>query len=163
MKFATGKNAIAICDRCGAQRPYLELVPDLYKKGLWVCPGCRDTRQEQETPIRTDEGIVLKHPRPNREDDTVVITSGTAQAGAASTITLSAAASALASLFIGNTIELTGGTGSGQERTITDYNGSTKVARVDSAWTTPPDATSTYEVTPSLLIDSIGTTFGGGT
>ena len=43
-------------------------------------------------------------------------------------------------------IELTSGTGSGQKRHIEDYVGSTKVATVDTAWTTQPDATTHYAI-----------------
>lgn len=44
------------------------------------------------------------------------------------------------------TVRLTGGTGAGQERKVTDYTGATRVATVTPAWTTAPDATSTYTV-----------------
>lgn len=76
------------------------------------------------------------------------IHSGTAQAGAASTITLAAAASATNDYYKHATLTLTGGTGSGQVREITAYAGATKVATVDAAWVTVPDATSTYDITP---------------
>jgi hypothetical protein len=71
--------------------------------------------------------------------------SGTAQAGSASTITLAAGASAVNDFYNGMTVRLTGGTGSGQERKITDYVGATKVATISPDWTAP-DATSTYDV-----------------
>ena len=71
---------------------------------------------------------------------------GTAQAGAASTITLAAGASATNDFYKGEVIYTTGGTGSGQTRVITGYVGSTKVATVTPAWTTTPDATTTYSV-----------------
>lgn len=72
--------------------------------------------------------------------------SGTAQAGASTTITLRAGASAVDDAYNGMTVRLTGGTGSGQERRITDYVGATKVATVETAWGTDPDATTTYTV-----------------
>lgn len=72
--------------------------------------------------------------------------SGTAQAGASSTITLAAGASAVDDAYNNMTVRITGGTGSGQERKISDYVGATKVATVSVAWTTTPDATSTYDV-----------------
>jgi hypothetical protein len=68
----------------------------------------------------------------------------TAQAGASGSITL--AAGATSSDLTGFVITLDGGTGSGQTRVITGYNGTTKVATVYPNWTTPPDATSTYVV-----------------
>jgi hypothetical protein len=50
-------------------------------------------------------------------------------------------------------VTLTGGTGNGQERLITDYEGATRIATVDTAWTTTPDNTSTYSlrVTPNIV------------
>lgn len=69
---------------------------------------------------------------------------GTAQAGATGTITL--AAGAPSTDLSGFVIETTGGTGNGQTRVITAYNGTTKVAAIYPDWTTPPDATTTYAV-----------------
>ena len=74
------------------------------------------------------------------------IDSGTAQAGAASAITLAATASAVDDTYNGMLVEITGGTGDGQTAKITDYNGTTKVATVSAAWGTAPDVTSTYAV-----------------
>lgn len=71
---------------------------------------------------------------------------GTAQAGAASTITLAAAASATDDAYRGMRIKTTGGTGTGQARVISTYVGATKVATVSEAWTTPPDITTTYSI-----------------
>ena len=72
---------------------------------------------------------------------------GTAQAGASTTITLKSSSSSTDDYFNGLYITITGGTGAGQIRIITDYVGSTKVATVDSAWTTAPNSTSTYSIT----------------
>jgi len=71
---------------------------------------------------------------------------GTAQAGTASTITLAALASAVDDAYKNMVVRITGGTGVSQERIITGYVGATKVATVKDAWTTIPDATSTYNV-----------------
>ena len=75
-----------------------------------------------------------------------VFDSGTAQAGAATTITLSTYAISNSTYFVGCTITITGGTGEGQIKTITRYVGNTQVATVSSAWGTNPDDTSTYEI-----------------
>lgn len=71
---------------------------------------------------------------------------GTAQAGAATTITLAASASALNDVYNNYTVYITSGTGVGQSRIINDYVGSTKVATVSVAWDTNPDATSVYSL-----------------
>ena len=76
----------------------------------------------------------------------VTIRSNTAQAGAATTITLDASASAVTDFYKNALISLTGGTGVGQGRFITAYNGTTKVATV-AAWATNPDVTSTFAIT----------------
>lgn len=81
--------------------------------------------------------------------------SGTATAGGASTITLAANANANTNYYCDRTIKITGGTGVGQQRQIVFYNGTTKVATTTSAWTTVPDATSTYTVTCSGSVDTV--------
>jgi len=80
--------------------------------------------------------------------DTVgpVTQTGTAQAGAASTITLAAAASATDNIYNGYGVRITSGTGAGQDRIISGYVGATKVATVSAAWTVQPNSTSVYEV-----------------
>jgi hypothetical protein len=73
--------------------------------------------------------------------------SGTAQAGASTTITLAAGASAVNDFYKYQIIVITAGTGVGQGNIITGYVGSTKVATV-TAWATNPDATSVYAIVP---------------
>jgi len=79
---------------------------------------------------------------------------GTAQAGASTTITLKSSSSSTDDYYNGLYITITGGTGSGQIRIIEDYVGSTKVATVDRAWTTTPNNTSTYSIT-SFTTESV--------
>ena len=77
----------------------------------------------------------------------VTTDTGSAQAGTANTITLKSASSYTSNDDPnGMWITLTGGTGAGQERYISDYVGSTKVATVYPAWTTQPDNTTNYKV-----------------
>jgi len=75
--------------------------------------------------------------------------SNTAQAGAASTITLDTGASSVDDFYNGGSILTTGGTGAGQFRIIVDYVGSTRVATVDAAWATNPDSTTTFAIFPA--------------
>lgn len=77
----------------------------------------------------------------------------TAQAGAAGSITLDASASATTDFYKYQQVYLISGTGAGQARQITAYNGTTKVATVDPAWTTAPDNTSVFMLLP-LGIDA---------
>lgn len=78
---------------------------------------------------------------------------GTAQAGANTTITLAATASATDDIYNTMSVYISDGTGSGQIRTIVDYVGSTKVATV-AAWTTNPAGDSVYEVMPTVTVTS---------
>lgn len=73
---------------------------------------------------------------------------GTAQAGTTNTITLDASDPSISTVYATSsaTIVITAGTGSGQTRTISNYNTTTKVATVSSNWTTIPDATSQYRI-----------------
>ena len=83
--------------------------------------------------------------------------SGTAQAGAANSITLdSSGSSSTTDFYKYAVVEIVSGTGIGQSRQITAYNGTSKVATVDPAWTTAPDATSNY-VIKGLGIDAATT------
>lgn len=77
----------------------------------------------------------------------VPIRSNTAAAGAATTITLDASASASNNFYNNCLILLTGGTGVGQARFITAYVGGTKVATV-ATWVTNPDNTTTFAILP---------------
>lgn len=81
--------------------------------------------------------------------ESVILHSGTAQAGAAGTITLASGASSTDDLYKGQLVKIYGATGAGQTRTITAYNGTTKVATVAWNWITNPDATSTYAIIAS--------------
>jgi hypothetical protein len=78
-----------------------------------------------------------------------VMDTGTAQAGAASTITLKSATSI--TLDSNSVIMLTGGTGAGQTGRVSSYNGTTKVATMTTAWNTTPNSTTTYDVLWSPL------------
>jgi phage tail sheath protein FI len=78
--------------------------------------------------------------------------SGTAQGGTATTIQLAATASGNDDAYNGMQIRITGGTGAGQTKTITDYVGGTTTATVDSAWNTNPDNTSVYDVFGNMML-----------
>lgn len=80
---------------------------------------------------------------------------GTAQAGTASTITLDASASATDDLYEGGLLQITSGTGAGQARLITDYNGTTKAATVNSNWVTNPSSDSGFVLWPGDSVTSV--------
>lgn len=68
-------------------------------------------------------------------------------------IDLDAGASGSDDAYNGKVIRLTGGTGVAQIRQIVDYVGSSKRAYVNRTWTTAPDATSTFKVSPGMVFD----------
>ena len=73
--------------------------------------------------------------------------SGVAQAGTTTTITLRAGYAGTAA--VGCLIEIVRGTGSAQQpRLITAYDTGTKVATVRPDWSTAPDNTTVYKITP---------------
>jgi hypothetical protein len=82
-----------------------------------------------------------------------IVLSGTATAGASSSITLPVSANRTNGYYTGCIVKTTGGTGGGgtggannQARVITSYDGSTRVATVEPSWETTPDATTTVQV-----------------
>lgn len=77
--------------------------------------------------------------------------SGTAQAGAATTITLDTGASASDDIYRGDRIIIVAGTGVGEHDICTAYNGTTKVATVAETWIITPDATSEFVLVPASV------------
>jgi hypothetical protein len=93
------------------------------------------------------------------------LTTGTAQVSAAGTIILEiATASAVDDAYNGMMVLLTGGTGADRCRKITNYNGTTKVATVDTNWEAAdiPDATTTYAITNDLQNFGRAINYGAG-
>jgi len=90
-----------------------------------------------------------------------ILRTGTAQAGAASTITLDSGASAVDDFYLGCWVNITNDSpvgALGQARMITDYVGSTKVATIEGTWGTNPSSASTFEILISewtMLVDPV--------
>lgn len=63
--YASGRVAIAICDRCNFKKKYTELSADGNSPGLRVCASCKDPKNPwRENPISPD-AITLRFPRPD--------------------------------------------------------------------------------------------------
>lgn len=77
----------------------------------------------------------------------------TAQSGTLSSITLDASASSTTDYYKYAVAYIVSGTGAGQARQITAYNGISKAATVSPSWTTAPDNTSVFIIMP-LGIDA---------
>lgn len=82
-----------------------------------------------------------------------VIRRETAQAGTTGSITLDASASATTDQYRYAVVSIVAGTGAGQARQITAYNGTTKVATVAPAFTVAPSSDSVFLILP-LGIDA---------
>lgn len=74
------------------------------------------------------------------------IHNGTAQTANTNSITLASSADVLNDFYREMQVTITSGTGAGQTKTITTYNGTSKVATVDTNWSVVPDNTSAYSV-----------------
>jgi len=105
-----------------------------------------DLISKQDLCVISNESKIVLDELPSEFYGVTVVLVGTAQAGASSTITLKSSASATDDRYNNFTITITGGTGSGQSKLITDYVGSTKVATISGTWTTNPDNTSVYSI-----------------
>lgn len=79
--------------------------------------------------------------------------------GSSTLYNIATSASPYTSFYTGSFLYLKSGTGSGQGRKIIDYYavGSSKTVVLESAFSTPPDVTTVYEITPSVLITGNGT------
>jgi hypothetical protein len=69
---------------------------------------------------------------------------GAAAGGGAATITLAASASSQDDFYVGYKVHVTAGAAIGDIRTVTAYDGTTRVATVTSAWTGAPGGGDTY-------------------
>ena len=87
---------------------------------------------------------------------------GTARAGSTTTMQLATNEQAADDYYNGMTVYITAGTGAGQLRTISDYNGTTKTITISAAWTSGQVAnnTSVYSIAPAVSITASG---GSGT
>jgi len=69
--FASGKYALAICDRCGQQYKFLELKKEW--NGLQVCPECYEPKHPQLEPTyHSADAQALPFTRPAREEPVTV-------------------------------------------------------------------------------------------
>lgn len=77
---------------------------------------------------------------------------GTAQAGTSTSITIAATASATNDDYVGMTVFISSGTGSGQLKTINTYDGTSKVAVISGTFSPAPAVDSVYEVMPAVTL-----------
>lgn len=84
----------------------------------------------------------------------------TVQAATATTVTLIPSASTVNDFYKGGTIRIVSGTGTGQSRVISAYDGATRVATLSAAWmATPVNPTSKYAFGDGYVLDTAGFSF----
>ena len=88
-------------------------------------------------------------------NDSLVHTGAAQEGGEISTIILAEEASDDDDFYKDMTIEITGGTGSGQTRTISEYDGDNQEATVNEPWDPEPVAGDTYQVTEPTTLDPV--------
>jgi hypothetical protein len=76
--FASGRIAIAVCQRCKFKVPYQILSSDPNYPGLRVCPDCKDQYDPYRLAPKQPDPIVMRFPRPdeplNVPDETYIAT-----------------------------------------------------------------------------------------
>ena len=157
MKRALGRTASS-----GEQARALDhWLPEI-KNDIWSDDGGSHTLLETDALMLFTEGThIYSLPTDFDAPKSFNVLDGdirdTAQAGASTTITLSSDDSSEEDGRVGKEIVTLSGTGSGQKRMITGFNSTTKVAIVDSAWSTNPNSTTEYlivtEYYPLKIID----------
>ena len=119
------------------------------KNDIWFDDGGSHTLLETDAVMLLTEGThIYSLPDDFDAPKSFIVLDGdirdTAQAGTSTTITLVSTDSSESEGRIGKEIVLISGTGSGQKRQITGFNTTTKIATVDSAWSTTPNVTTGY-------------------
>ncbi len=76
--------------------------------------------------------------------------------GNTTTYRLSTSASSNTDFYVGSALYISSGTGAGQLRRILNYNASTRVAVVNSAFTTAPASNSSYLIAPNVTVSGDG-------
>ena len=67
-RYADGLHAVAMCDRCGVKKPYLELRLEPWTK--WrVCKRCIDPYPPQIKPKLLKDTYRVPNPRPDKDVD----------------------------------------------------------------------------------------------
>lgn len=77
-------------------------------------------------------------------------------AGNTTTYRLGTSASSNTNFYLNSSVYIDSGTGAGQLKKIISYNASTRVAVVNSAFTTAPSSDSTYIIAPNVVITGDG-------
>ena len=156
------KRALGRTPSSGEQARALDAWLPEIKDDIWFDEGTSHELLETDALILLTEGThIYNLPTDFDAPKSFVVLDGdireTAQAGTTNTITLISTDSSEEEGRIGKEIVTLSGTGSSQKRQITAFNTTTKVATVDSAWSTNPNSTTEYlivtEYHPLNIVD----------
>jgi hypothetical protein len=151
------------------------LLSDGYKWKYMYTIGAADALKFLTTnymPVKTltaNDGSsqwTVQQAAANGSIETVVVTAGGAsyfthsgsfqQVSNSSVLRLAAGASGNDDFYVGSTLYIPSGLGSGQIREIVDYDGTTKDATVNNGFTVTPNTSSTYFAGPKVTIGGDG-------
>jgi len=75
MAYAAGKYSRAMCDRCGFEMAYSDLIEEW--TGFKVCSDCFDTKHPQDFPGRHKaDAEILRDARPDNDNEPTTILAG---------------------------------------------------------------------------------------
>ena len=75
MAYASGKYSRAMCDRCGFEMAYTDLVEEW--TGFKVCSDCFDEKHPQDFPgTHSADAEVLRDARPDNDKEPTVVLAG---------------------------------------------------------------------------------------
>lgn len=156
------RKALGRIPSSGEQARALDEWAEEIKNEVWLSSNTHELLEAISLKLVTEGTQRYAVPTDSETIHSFIVLDGdersTAQAGANTTITLVSSDSTESAGRIAKEILLISGTGSGQKRTITGYNSTTKVATVDTAWATNPDSTTKYIIISdyiSLKTDSL--------
>src|SRR3972149_6718879 len=125
-----------------------EIKNDIWNKALINGDTRLKTLQTSNIQISVDNQSAYAMPSDFDEEILVELLdgahTGTAQSGAATSITLASDEDITEAEILGSGILITGDTGKGGFRQAISYNTTSKVVGINSAWATNPDSTSEY-------------------
>lgn len=107
-----------------------------------------DVFEDDGGTYRFTQNALEEGPTGGSSTDLMILHTGTAQAGAAGSITLASGASSDNDAYARACVSISSGTGAGQSGICSAYNGTTKVATMVEDWAITPDSTSVVVVTP---------------
>lgn len=126
-----------------------------FDDGNWFSAATQATQLQQVKGLNTRKVTLTLDPSGAYMTGGIQSHNGTALAGGLATIDLAVTASAVNNIYNGFYIQITAGTGAGQTRRVSAYNGAIKQATVAVNWGPAPDNTSVYRIVYAATGDAV--------